>query len=133
MSLYLLDTCTLSDLFEGFAKTEERLRATSPSQVAISTITVMEVLYGFALNSKAERKFASAFQSLCKATQVIPFDQAAAIAAAGIRARLKAKGTPVGSWDLLIAATAIAHKCVLVTSNIREFERIETLKLENWR
>lgn len=131
--MYLLDTCTLSDLFAGEGKTQECLRAVSPSQISISTITVMEVMYGFALNAAAKRRFADSFNNLLAVTTVIPLDSSAANVAAKIRAQLKNRGTPIGPWDLLIGATALAHGCILVTSNIRDFERIEGLKLENWR
>ncbi len=133
MTFYLLDTCTISDFFRGLGETKQRLHATSPAQIAISTITTMEVLYGFRLNQAVNRRFSDAFRTLCAATQVIPFDDLAAEVAARLRADLKNKGTPIGSWDLLIGATAVAHSCVLVTANVREFERIEGLKVENWR
>jgi tRNA(fMet)-specific endonuclease VapC len=64
---------------------------------------------------------------------VIVFDKAAGLAAAQIRAGLKIIGRPIGPFDLLIGATALAHDCVLVTSNVREFDRIDGLKVEDWR
>lgn len=133
MSTYLLDTCTISDFFSGTGKVQERLQAVSPAQISISTITVMEVLYGFALNASAKRRFSKAFHSLTSTVRVIPFDREAADEAASIRAHLKVRGTPIGPWDLLIGATAAAHDCILVTSNTREFERISTLSVEDWR
>jgi len=93
----------------------------------------MEVLYGFQLNGSAEKKFAAAFRELCAATKVLPFDEQAASLAARIRAELKERGTPIGPWDLLIAATAIANGCILVTSNLREFNRIPDLAVEDWK
>lgn len=131
--MYLLDTCTLSDFFSGTGKTQERLRSVSPQHVAVSTITIMEILYGFALNPAAKRRFFAAFESLIASAKIIPFDAQAADAAASIRAQLKMHGTPIGAWDLMIGATAAAHGCILVTSNTREFERIEALIVENWR
>ncbi len=46
---------------------------------------------------------------------------------------LKRAGTPIGAYDVLIAATAIVHKLILVTANVREFERIPNLQIQNWR
>jgi tRNA(fMet)-specific endonuclease VapC len=46
---------------------------------------------------------------------------------------LKTAGTPIGAYDLLIAATALTHNHIIVTSNLREFQRIPTLQIENWR
>lgn len=54
------------------------------------------------------------------------------IHAAEIRARLRRLGRPIGGYDALIAGQARAREWTLVTSNVREFERIEGLKLENW-
>lgn len=133
MPKFLIDTCTLSDFFAGVANTSERLKSVSPADVRVSAITVMEILYGFQLNPAAEKRFSKAFNSLVQAAQVVPFDMETAEIAASIRAGLKARGTPIGGWDLLIAATAVASESILVTSNTREFKRIEALKLENWR
>ena len=133
MSRYLLDTCTISDLFAGNNVTKQKLSAVSPSSVAISTVTVMEVLYGFELNPAIERKFSTAFKSLCGAVQILPLDQSAAEVASSIRAHLKIQGTPIGSFDLLISAIAVANECILVTDNSREFKRVPKLKIANWR
>ncbi len=50
-----------------------------------------------------------------------------------IRAQLQKLGTPIGSYDLQIAAIALANNLILVTHNTREFERVEGLKLEDWQ
>jgi tRNA(fMet)-specific endonuclease VapC len=130
---YLLDTCTISDFFLDRGQTRQLLQAISPDQVAISTITTMEVHYGFALKPSAKRKFGAVFQSFFQIAELVGFDDAMAQVAASIRAHLKTTGQPIGSWDLLIGATALTRGYVLVTSNVREFERIEGLKVENWR
>jgi tRNA(fMet)-specific endonuclease VapC len=62
----------------------------------------------------------------------LPFDDRAAEFYASIRATLETRGTPIGPNDLLIAAIARAHNLTLVTANIREFDRIEGLRIENW-
>lgn len=133
MSMYLLDTCTISDFFSGRGKTQEHLRRVSPANVAVSTITIMEVQYGFELNPSAKRRFSVSFQSLISVAKIIPFNAAAAEVAASIREYLKLQGTPIGGWDLLIGATALVNECILVTSNMREFERIEGLIVDDWR
>ena len=51
---------------------------------------------------------------------------------AAIRAQLEASGSPIGEMDMLIAASAIAGGYVLVTNNIRHFQRIQGLAMENW-
>jgi tRNA(fMet)-specific endonuclease VapC len=52
--------------------------------------------------------------------------------AAAIRVQLKMRGTPVGPFDLLIAATALEHNLILVTHNLSEFEKIKGLVCESW-
>ncbi|MEA1049533.1 hypothetical protein U5801_06910 [Lamprobacter modestohalophilus] len=54
-------------------------------------------------------------------------------AAASVRADLKARGRPIGPYDVLIGATALARGLTMVTSNTDEFERIRGLRLEDWR
>ena len=63
---------------------------------------------------------------------IIPFDTAAARSAAGIRAKSEKRGVPIGPYDILIAASAMANNCTLVTHNQKEFERVEGLKIEDW-
>ena len=72
-----------------------------------------------------QQKFLNNFVSL-------PFDDAAATIFGEIRSSLAAKGTPIGPYDLQIAAIALANNLILVTHNTREFSRIADLKLEDW-
>jgi tRNA(fMet)-specific endonuclease VapC len=63
---------------------------------------------------------------------LLPFDADDARAAGEIRVVLEARGTPIGPYDLLIAAQALRRGATLVTSNLREFERVDGLKLVDW-
>ena len=63
---------------------------------------------------------------------IVPFEGSAASEYGKIRAGLQSKGTPIGPLDMLIAAHARAEAMVLVTNNVREFERVPGLRLENW-
>ncbi|MBM3788553.1 MAG: type II toxin-antitoxin system VapC family toxin [Acidobacteria bacterium] len=69
---------------------------------------------------------------LVGACRVLPFDEMAARTAARIRLDLEARGSPIGPIDTLIAATALAHGAILVTHNVREFERVAGLIIEDW-
>jgi tRNA(fMet)-specific endonuclease VapC len=62
----------------------------------------------------------------------LPFEDRASEVYAEIRLRLERAGKPIGPNDLLIAATAIANRLVLVTHNTGEFGRIEGLTVEDW-
>jgi tRNA(fMet)-specific endonuclease VapC len=62
----------------------------------------------------------------------LPFDDAAASIFGRIRAELAASGTPIGPYDLQIAAIAIANNFILVTHNVKEFRRVNGLQFEDW-
>jgi tRNA(fMet)-specific endonuclease VapC len=64
--------------------------------------------------------------------ELISVDGAVAKAYGPIRAGLAQQGTPIGANDLWIAAQALVCGAVLVTANLREFERVEGLSLDNW-
>ena len=63
---------------------------------------------------------------------VVEFDRAAALEFGMIQAELRRKGMPTGEIDALIAAVARSRSDTLITDNVRHFENIENLKLENW-
>ena len=65
--------------------------------------------------------------------EALAFTKDEANVAARIRTNLQKAGQPIGAYDILIAATALTHKLVLVTSNEKEFSRIPDLAIENWR
>ncbi len=130
---YLLDTCVISDFIKGEATTTKNLKQTSPLEIAVSTITVMELRYGLALNPQRAKKIESAIASFLASVNILPFSSGTATQAAQIRATLKSQGQPIGAYDVLIAATALEHNLIMVTANQREFERVPDLKLENWR
>jgi len=63
---------------------------------------------------------------------LLDFDQRAASFYGKIRSSLESRGTPIRPMDLLLASQASAHNLVFVTNNIREFKRIDFLRLEDW-
>lgn len=130
---YLLDTCVISDFVKGETGTLARFKQTPPADVTISTITVMELRYGLALNPQRAQKVEPAIASILSSVTVLPFSAREAEQAAQIRAVLKAQGQPIGAYDVLIAATALQQGLVMVTANQREFARVPDLQLENWR
>lgn len=130
---YLLDTCVVSDFFKKDASTIAHFEKLSPSQLFVSTVTVMEIEYGLKLHAEREKKIRPLWKVLLKQIQVIPFCIECAEVAAELRAILKSRGLPIGPFDILIAATAQAHDQVLVTSNMSEFSRVQGLEIENWR
>jgi len=130
---WLLDTCVLSDFARGEPGTLRRLKLALPDEIAISAITVMEIEYGLAHAPARAAKLAPVMRALVGAVAVLPYSAEDAKASASLRAALERKGRPIGAYDLLIAGSALARGLVLVTSNVREFERVSGLRMENWR
>lgn len=129
--MFLLDTNTLIYFFKGQGRVAERLLATSPQQLAVSTITLHELETGLlkSVDATTRRRQLAAFVS---AAQVWDFDQAAATASAEIRAELEVIGRPIGPLDNLIAGTARGRSATLVTRNLGEFSRIPGLAVIDW-
>ncbi|BAU62918.1 hypothetical protein STA3757_02690 [Stanieria sp. NIES-3757] len=130
---YLLDTCVISDFVKGEVNTLQKIKATSPSQLSVSSVTVMEVKYELQLNPAKAKKIESITEKLFSQITIIDFGTKEATTAAEIRTYLKKAGMPIGAYDLLIGATALSNQLGLVTANIKEFERITNLYIENWR
>ena len=129
---YLLDTCVISDFIKGETGTKTRLKQTPPREIAISSITMMELRYGLELNPKRAEKVEPIIASLLSSVTILPFGISEAQQTAKIRAKLKSQGQPIGAYDLF-AATALQHNLIMITSNQREFERVDNLQIGNWR
>jgi tRNA(fMet)-specific endonuclease VapC len=129
---YLLDTNVCIAYLNGrSSNVVQRVRDVSRSEIAVCSVVKAELFYG-AMRSRnptrtlaQQRVFLDQFISL-------PFDDRSAEFYASIRATLETRGTPIGPNDLLIAAIARAHNLILVTANVREFGRVEGLRIENW-
>ena len=130
---YLLDTCVIIDVIKGDANTIETLKSKSPSLVAISTITEFELRYGLEQSRKLKSKSQSIVEAILLEINILSFESKEAAKAAEIRNHLRALGTPIGPYDFLIAATALVNDLILVTSNEKEFTRVQGLRIENWR
>jgi tRNA(fMet)-specific endonuclease VapC len=130
---FLLDTCVVSDFAQGQPLVLARVKAAAPEDLAASSITEMEVAYGLLLNPKLASRLKPVMDAFFGAIRVLAYDRAAAEATARARANLKQRGRPIGAYDVLIAGIALAHELILVTSNVREFRRVEGLRIEDWR
>lgn len=130
---FLLDTCVVSDFFKKNEGVISAFKRNSPSELAISSITVMEVEYGLVLNKERAIKIEPLWQALIKQIQVIDYNQGDARLTAQVRGFLKEKGMPIGPYDILLAGMALHRDLIFVTSNQNEFKRIPHLHLEDWR
>ena len=109
----------------------EKFQGIAPGEIAISSVTVAEMMYGVA-KSQHQEKNSSALQSFLAPLEMVDFDFSAAQNYGVIRAHLEKTGTPIGAYDLLIASHALSLGLVLITNNEREFQRIPDLIVENW-
>jgi len=100
-------------------------------ELCISTITLGELLFG-AQKSARRRQNLEAIEQFAARLEVLPFSAKAAAHFGQIRAELARSGTPCGAYDMLIGAHARSEGMVLVTNNVREFERMPGLQLDNW-
>ncbi len=132
MTRFLLDTNICIDLLRsGTRKTLARLRRYEIDQIAISAITFAELKYGVAKSARPAHHELLLVQ-FCAPLAILPFDHAAAEKYGQVRAALEQAGTPIGPLDTLIASHALALDATLVTSNEREFRRLDGLQIENW-
>lgn len=128
---YMLDTNMCIYAQKGVPSVIEKLQMHYREGLAISSITLAELEYGIEA-SAAREKNERALQGLLLILEVIPFDSSAAVHYGEIRAHLRRHGTPIGTMDMLIAAHARSMGLTIVTNNVREFERVPDLKIENW-
>lgn len=131
--LYMLDTDTASYIIKGRSPgIEEKLSEILPSMVFVSAITRAELLYGLK-RLPAEHRLHLAVRQFLKIVRVVSWDAESADWYASIRHQLLTTGQPIGELDMMIAAHSLSAGAVLVTNNVRHYERIEApLILENW-
>lgn len=128
---YLLDTNICVYLINRRPQHEAVLRhmdGLAYGDILVSAITVSELRYGVAKSARPEQN-REKFESFIERFEIMDFDDAAATAYGMVRAMLENAGTPL---DTLIAAHALSLQCTLVTNNVREFERVPGLQIENW-
>ena len=129
--MFALDTNTLIYFFKGLGRVGERLLATPPSEIGVPAVVLYELEFGLRRSKQSARRRAQ-LEALLRVVNLLPFDQRAASAAAGIRFELEGAGIPIGPMDTLIAGTALAWGATLVTRNTREFGRIRGLRTVDW-
>ena len=132
MKRYMLDTnMVIYAIKNKPSKVLEKIQQYEHEDIYISTITLAELEYGVSHSSKPEQNHMALMLFLSN-INVVPYDDNAAIEYGPIRETLQAKGIPIGPYDMLIAAHAKSLGFVLVTHNVKEFERIPDLEIEDW-
>jgi tRNA(fMet)-specific endonuclease VapC len=127
---YLLDTNAVISLLNApRGPLACRARQHRPSDIGLSAIVAYELYFGAFKSQRAGHNL-SLVDSL--QFEVVSFDKEDAREAGKIRAALAATGTPIGPYDVQIAGQARARSLVLVSRNLREFQRVDGLSVENW-
>lgn len=128
---YLLDTNICMYLINRKpAEVFRHFEGLSVGDVGISSVTGAELAYGVAKSGSARNRLA--LERFLVPLDIMAFDATAMQRYGPLRTQLERQGKPIGPLDTLIAAHALALGCILVTNNLREFERIPGLALENW-
>jgi tRNA(fMet)-specific endonuclease VapC len=129
---FLLDTDTCVFWLRGRPSVRERLLAVGVENVGVSVTTLAELRYGAACSAQAEAN-QQAVDNLISGLALVGIGPEACRIFGDLKAALRTRGQLIEDFDLLIAATALAHGLTLVTSNTDHFNRIPGLALENWK
>ena len=128
---YLLDTSILVFLLRRQRpEIVERMERTDGA-LHVSTISVAELAYGASRSSDPLRN-RIAVEEVLSRLSVLDFDALAASRSGTVRADLVAAGILIGGYDLLLAGHALAADLTMVTNNVREFERVRGLRVDDW-
>jgi len=129
---YLLDTNTVSDFFRQHPGVLTHFEQMAPSELAISSVTVMEIEYGLARQPTARTRFGEIWAAFQRDVTVLDYSAPDAVQTGQLRAHLAGLGTPIGPFDLQLAGTALARRLTMVSNNTDEFIRVPGLALEDW-
>ncbi|HXT51583.1 MAG TPA: type II toxin-antitoxin system VapC family toxin [Thermoanaerobaculia bacterium] len=132
--MFLVDTNVFSELVRPRPSLPvvRRLLSTDPAALHASEITRYELRFGAALHPQPDRVWAKVSSEILPLPVWLPIDDRVALATADLRATLRRRGLPIEMSDAVLAATATVHDLVLVTRNVRHFENVDGLTVENW-
>ncbi|MCG5060780.1 MAG: type II toxin-antitoxin system VapC family toxin [Limnoraphis sp. WC205] len=129
---YLLDTNVCIIYLKGRnLNLKQKLESVAIQEIVVCSIVKAELCFGAMKSANPERNFALQ-QAFLEQFVSLPFDDLAATTFGVIRSQLEIKGTPIGAYDLQIAAIALANNLTLVTHNTQEFQRVDELQVEDW-
>lgn len=131
MLKYMLDTNMMIYTIKNRPEKVREAFTLHEGQTCISSVTLGELIYGAEKSSQVERNL-SVIEGLAARLDVMPFDEKAAAHFGQLRAELAKAGKSIGPYDLMIAGHARALGLVLITNNLKEFERVPGLRLDNW-
>lgn len=109
----------------------QRIELQNTKDIGVSAISVAELEYGISKSLYPEKNRTALIEFL-SSFEIIPFTDLDAEAFGNIRVYLNKRGTPIGPYDLQIAAQCISRDLILITNNVKEFKRVLNLKIEKW-
>jgi len=132
--MYLLDTNILSELVKKQPNHNllQHLQSSPSQSLFTSCICVMELRFGSALREDFESFWLNIEKEIISRVNVMPLGPEEVLIAGDILADFQKKGQSIGIEDVLIASTALSHKFIVVTANVRHFSNINRLTVENW-
>lgn len=131
MLTYLLDTNIVIYTMKNRPQQVKSRFQQHHGRMGISAVTLGELIFGAEHSQEVARNLAD-IEAMVARLEVVPFDTKAAYHFGRIRAELYGKGQPIGPYDMMIAGQARATGLILVTNNVKEFERVQGLLLEDW-
>lgn len=131
--MYLFDTDTLSNMMKKSPSGNlvSRMRTVPVRQQFTSSITLGELIFG-ARKKGSERLLADIHRLVTSNLPILPFDADAASRYGEVRADLEKQGITIGDADIRIASIALVRGLTVVTRNLRHFQRVHNLKVQNW-
>lgn len=128
---FLLDTMMVSNIVRRpHGPVASRMRAIGESEIFTSVVVAAEVRFGAAKQSHPQ--LSERIEHVLRELEVLPLEPPADAVYGMLRAGLERAGSLIGANDLWIAAHTLALGHTLVTDNVREFSRIDSLRIENW-
>ena len=128
---FLLDTNICIYWFNGEESIKEKILNISCNDIGISIITLAELKYG-AYNSEKVEENLSRIKEFKDVINLYNLNENCITRYAKIKANLREKGKILDDFDILIASIAIEYNLILVTNNIKHFDRINNIEVENW-
>ncbi len=129
--MYLLDTETIIYSLKGAKAVQKKLRVHLHDPLKISVITLMELYYGAYKSQQVTGNLAK-IKALESSFDLVPPGPEVVEIVGMLKAKLEMEGNRLDDFDLIIAATALTHNLVLVTNNVKHFQRVPGLNVTNW-
>ncbi len=130
--MFYLDTNTCIYFLNGrYLRIKEKILSTPPNEITVPSVVKAELLLG-AYKSKNRKENIEKVEKFIEPFEVVPFNDMMTYVYADIRYKTEIKGIIIGPNDLFIASIVKFNDGILVTKNLKEFEKIEGLKIEDW-